>query len=75
MAESCAAAWNATELRRFTGHSMAPSLHPHHPRIISMHSRGDPLWSSKRIITRSPVAWDAKIPKLFFRGVAWCSYM
>ncbi|KAF5843270.1 hypothetical protein DUNSADRAFT_72 [Dunaliella salina] len=64
-----------TPLFRFTGHSMAPSLHPHHPTIVKLHSHGDPLWSSKRIITRNPVPWQDKVPKLFFRGKAWCSYM
>ncbi|KAF5830940.1 hypothetical protein DUNSADRAFT_13823 [Dunaliella salina] len=61
---------------RFTGHSgKSPSIHPHHPTIVELNSKGDPEWSQKRQIKQSPVPWDQKQPQLFFRGKAWCSYL
>ncbi|KAF5826224.1 hypothetical protein DUNSADRAFT_4063 [Dunaliella salina] len=60
---------------RFTGHSMSPSIHPHHPHIVRVNSKGDPLWSNKRQILRNgTVPWEQKLPRLFFRGKCWCTF-
>lgn len=78
--EACAHARARTHLpahtfRRFTGHYNGPSLYPHHPVIVEHYSRGSPTWSKTRQLGSNAVAWEDRIPKLFFRGVGWCSYI